>query len=273
MHLWAIHVHVESELLTYALDVLETFLVVGACTTDPDLDVVLVEDGSDLTQSADDTFECGGNLCNVSRHSSKKEYSCKTYVGEVGNTTADEENLAFRVDRGPKHEIKDSASVVEGLSLTGRTGVFTVVGELAGESSGGDSIGVHDGSTTTSNESPHAAGGIENGKLEGSTSLSIHLGDICLFLAHLTTERSGELHWWAGVDGDLGVLRGKLRQAESSCAASDSPLHTALELGGLVELSSKIQEVDFSGGGIGVGDDNERVDFEVARRVMSNWWL
>ena len=72
MHLWAVHVHVESELLTDALDVLETFLVVGACTTDPDLDVVLVENGSDLTQSADDSLKCGGNLCNVSRHSSKK---------------------------------------------------------------------------------------------------------------------------------------------------------------------------------------------------------
>ena len=256
--------------MTYALDVLETFLVVGACTTDPDLDVVLVEDGSDLTQSADDTLECGGNLCNISRHPSRKECSCKTYVSEVGNATTDEKNLAFRMDRGPKHEIKDSASVVESLSLTGRAGVFTVVGELAGESGGGDGIGVHDGGTTTSNKSPHATSGIENGKLERSTSLSIHLGDVCLFFAHLTTERSGELHWWAGVDGDLGILRGKLRQAESSCAASDSPLHTALELSSLVELSSKIQEVDFGGGGISVGDDDKRVDFEVAGRVMSN---
>jgi hypothetical protein len=52
--------------------------------------------------------------------------------------------------------------------------------------------------------------------------------------------------------------------AESRIAASDSPLSTALELSSLVELSSKIQEVDLSRGLFLVGDDYERVDLEVA---------
>ena len=52
------------------------------------------------------------------------------------------------------------------------------------------------------------------------------------------------LHWWAGIDGDLGSCLSKLRQAECSCTASNSPLDTALELSSLVKLGSQIEEVD-----------------------------
>jgi hypothetical protein len=52
--------------LADVFDVLETLLVVGAGTTDPDLDLVLDENGSNLAQSADDALECGGDLCGVS---------------------------------------------------------------------------------------------------------------------------------------------------------------------------------------------------------------
>jgi hypothetical protein len=62
MHFWTKHAHLQSELLADSFDVLETFLVVGAGTTDPDLDLVLVEERSDLAQGADDTLECGGDL-------------------------------------------------------------------------------------------------------------------------------------------------------------------------------------------------------------------
>ena len=62
VHLGTKDVHVELELLTDGLDVLETFLVVGASTADPDLDVVLDEERSDLAKSADDTLESGGDL-------------------------------------------------------------------------------------------------------------------------------------------------------------------------------------------------------------------
>ena len=79
MHLGAIDVHVESELLADVLDVLETLLVVGTSTTDPDLDLVLVEKSSDFPQGADDTLEGRGD------------------VGEVGNTTTDEQDLALGV--------------------------------------------------------------------------------------------------------------------------------------------------------------------------------
>lgn len=42
MHLGAKDMAVEVKLLEHGLDVLETFLVVGTCTTDPDLHIVLV---------------------------------------------------------------------------------------------------------------------------------------------------------------------------------------------------------------------------------------
>lgn len=54
--------HVEIQFLSNSLDVLETFLVVGAGTTDPDLDLVLVQQRGDLTESPNDTLECAGDL-------------------------------------------------------------------------------------------------------------------------------------------------------------------------------------------------------------------
>ena len=62
VHLWAEDVHVEVELLADGLDVLETFLVVGSSTADPDGDAVLDEERSDLAEGANDTFECRCDL-------------------------------------------------------------------------------------------------------------------------------------------------------------------------------------------------------------------
>ena len=41
VHIWAIHVHGQLELLTNSLDVLQAFLVVRSGATDPDRDLVL----------------------------------------------------------------------------------------------------------------------------------------------------------------------------------------------------------------------------------------
>lgn len=250
VHLRAVDVHVEAKLLTNSLDVLKTLLVVGTSTTNPDLDLVLVQDRGNLTQSADDTLEGGGN------------------VGEVGNTTTDEEDLAVGVDGRAQHQVEDGTGVVEGLGLGGSTGVLTVVGELADEASRGNGISVHDGGTTTSNQGPDTAVGVEDGKLEGSTGLSIHLGDELLLLAQLTTERSGELHRGTSVNVDL-VAGGKGGQTQVGGATSNGPLGTALELSSLVELGSQIEEVNISRGGISVGDDNQRVDLEVGELAVN----
>ena len=246
MHLRTEDVHVELELLADGLDVLETLLVVGASTADPDLDVVLNKERSDLTEGADDTLEGGGN------------------VGEVGNTTTNEEDLALGVHGSTEHEVEDGSGVVEGLGLGGSTRVLAVVGKLTGVTSRGNGVGVDDRGTTTSDEGPDTTAAVEDGQLEGSTSLGVHLGDVGLLLGHLTTERSGELHGRTDIDRDLGVLLVGDVQAESSGRASDGPLGTALELGSLIDLGSQIEEVNLSRGGIGVGDNDERVDLEVA---------
>lgn len=62
VHLGTENVHVEAELDADGLDVLETLLVVGTGATDPNLDVVLDEERSDLAESADDTLESGSDL-------------------------------------------------------------------------------------------------------------------------------------------------------------------------------------------------------------------
>lgn len=65
VHLGAKHLHVEAEFDSNVLDVLKTLLVVGAGTADPDGGVVLNEKRSDLTEGADDTLECGGDLMRI----------------------------------------------------------------------------------------------------------------------------------------------------------------------------------------------------------------
>jgi hypothetical protein len=192
-----------------------------------------------------------------------------TYVGEVGNTATNEEDLALSVHGCAEHEIEDSAGVVEGLGLGGSTRVLAVVGKLGSETSRGDGVSVDDGSTTTSNESPHATSAVENGELEGSTSLCVHLSNVCLLLAHLTTERRGEVHGRASVNVDLAILGSTASgDAEGGGRAGNGPLDTALELGGLVNLGGKIEEVDIGGGDLLVGNDDERVDLEVGELAV-----
>jgi len=208
---------------------------------------------------------CGESVSGLSSSRYSKE---NAYVGEVGNTTTDEQNLALGVHRCAEHEVENSAGVVEGLGLGGSTGVLAVVGKLGSEASRGDGVGVDNGSTATSDESPHATSRVEDGKLEGSTSLGIHLSNVCLLLAHLTAERRRELHGRAGINRDLAVFGGTGGSAESSGGTGNGPLDTALELSGLVNLGGKIEEVDIGGGDLLVRDNNERVDLEVGELAV-----
>lgn len=167
-----------------------------------------------------------------------------------------------------EHEVENSAGVVESLGLGGSTGVLAVVGKLGSEASGGNGVGVDNRGTATSDESPHATSGVEDGELEGSTSLGVHLSNVCLLLAHLTAERRGEVHGRTGVNRDLAVLGSTGGSAESSWRAGNGPLDAALELGGLVNLRGKIEEVDIGRGDLLVGDDNQRVDLEVGELAV-----
>lgn len=167
-----------------------------------------------------------------------------------------------------EHKVKNGAGVVESLSLGGSTGVLAVVGKLGSKTSRGDGVGVDNGSTTTSDKSPDTAGGVEDGELERSTSLGVHLGNVCLLLAHLTAERCGELHGRASVNADLAIGGGNSGLSEGGGRAGNGPLDTALELGGLVDLGRQVEEVDVGGGDVGVGNDDERVDLEVGELAV-----
>lgn len=97
---------VEAELLGGALHVLETFLPVGAGTADPDLGVVLQQLLGILADGANDALER------------------RCHVGEIGDTTADEEDLALVRDWCTEHKVQDGAGVVEGLRLGRGAGVL-----------------------------------------------------------------------------------------------------------------------------------------------------
>lgn len=250
MHVRSVDVHVELQLLADRLDVLQSLLVVGSGTSDPDLDLVLNDGWCILADGLDDTLECGGD------------------VGEVGNTATDEENLALVGNWGAEHEVQDGAGVVVSLRLGGRSRVLTVVGELLRETRTGDGVGVDDGRTTTSDESPDSAGGVKDGQLERSTSFRVELGDICLLLCQLTAERRRELHWWASVNVDASISRLDGGHTKSSWRACSGPFGTALELSSLVELGGQIQEEHFGGGGILIWDGNQWVDFQVCELAV-----
>lgn len=241
--------HVKVELLTDGLDVLETFLVVRTGPTNPDLHLVLIEDWRDLPQGADDTLEGGSD------------------VGEVGNTTTDEQHLAVRVGRGPQHQVKHCAGVVVGLCLGRSTRVFTIVGEFVDKASGGNSICIDDRRTTTGHEGPDTAVAVEDGEFERGTGLGVHVRNELLFLAHLPTKGSGELHGRTSVDGDLVSLRSS-GQTQVGGATSNGPFGATLELGRLVELGGQVEEVNLGRGTICVGDDDQRVDLEVCELAV-----
>jgi hypothetical protein len=249
VHVRTVNVHVQAQLAGNVLDVLETLLVVGTSTTNPDLDVVLDKEACDLAEGLDDTLEGRGN------------------VGEVGNSPTDEQDLALGVLRSTEHEVEDSLGVVEGLRLSGCTRVLAVIGKLGGKTSRGNGISVHDGSTTTGDESPNATLRVEDGQLKGGTSLCVKLSNVSFLLGKLTTEGGGELH--RRTDIDVCLAGGGDRETESTVRTGDGPLGTTFELGSLVNLGSQVEEVDFGRGGIGVGDDDEGVDLEVAGEVVS----
>lgn len=58
----SVNMHVEFQLLPNRLDILQTLLVVGSSTADPDLDFVLQEYLCELTESANNTLEGGSNV-------------------------------------------------------------------------------------------------------------------------------------------------------------------------------------------------------------------
>jgi len=76
VHLGTKDVHVELELVASGLDVLQTFLVVGTGTADPDLDFVLLEERGDLAESADDTLEsrCDLELLSVAADQERQRW-------------------------------------------------------------------------------------------------------------------------------------------------------------------------------------------------------
>ena len=62
VHIWPVNMHVQFELFADGLDVLEAFLEIGACATDPDLNFVLGESGSKFSEGTNDTLERRRNL-------------------------------------------------------------------------------------------------------------------------------------------------------------------------------------------------------------------
>ena len=96
MHLGPVDVHVQLELLTDSFDVLETFLVIGTSTANPDLYLVFVQDCGNFTQRTNYAFEGRGNLV-IESVQALLEVGQGTYIGKVGDTASNEQNFALWV--------------------------------------------------------------------------------------------------------------------------------------------------------------------------------
>lgn len=57
MHIWPVNMHIQFELLTDGLDILEAFLEIGTCAPDPDLNFMLDESWGVLSEGSNDTLE------------------------------------------------------------------------------------------------------------------------------------------------------------------------------------------------------------------------
>lgn len=82
-----VHLDLDAESLTEEAHGLETLLVVGSTATNEDADLVLLDAVLELLEGSDDTLEGSGD------------------VGEVGDTTTDEEDLALGVRSTAGHEV------------------------------------------------------------------------------------------------------------------------------------------------------------------------
>lgn len=122
-----------------------------------------------------------------------------------------------------------------------------------------ESLPVDDRCSSSSNHGPNASILVQDSQLEGGTSLGVQFLNISLLLGQLTSERSGEIHWWTSIN-TLGSSSNKSNVLGSS---GKGPLGTGLELGSLIYLGSQIQVVDL-GRVLGCGvEDDQRIDFEV----------
>jgi hypothetical protein len=57
-------------------------------------------------------------------------------------------------------------------------------------------------------------------------------------------------------------------QAKGCGTSGNSPFRAAFEIGSLVQFGGKIEEVDFCGGSVGIGNDDKRVDLEVGELAV-----
>ena len=159
---------------------------------------------------------------------------------------------------------------MESLSLGGGTRVFSIVCQFARKAGRCNGVGVDDRCATTSNKSPDTAVGIKDGELERGTGLRVEIGNVSLLLAHLPTEGSGKFHWWTCVNVDLAVFGQHGWDTKSSRAASNGPFYTTLKLGRLIKLRSQVEEVDLSRGSVFVGNDDERINLQIASTSLDN---
>ena len=235
------HLDLDSERLSEETHGLETFLVVGTSSSNKDLDLVSDQGFTVLFEGTNDSLEGSSD------------------VGKVGNTSSDDEELSLGVRSSTGDQVDNGLGVLVSLTFGGRSRVFTIVGELVSEPSGGNSVRVDDGSTTSGDHGPNSTFLVEDGELERSTGRSVELLNPSLLLGQITTERSGPDHGRTTVGLDTGSVGGDGGRS----VTRDGPLGSTEEIGGLVELGGHVEVVNLRSLAIDTIHADKRVDLEV----------
>ena len=105
---------------------LEALLVVWTTTTNVDFNLVVDERRLELRKGTNDTLESSSD------------------VGEVGNTTANDQDLSFGVGLSTRNKVQNGFGVFVSLALGRRTRVFSIVCKLVGEAVGSNGIRIND---------------------------------------------------------------------------------------------------------------------------------
>ena len=179
-------------------------------------------------------------------------------------------------------KLTDGLGIFISLSLSGSTGVFSIVCKLVSKTVRSNSIRVYDGSTASSNHGPYTTFRVENSKFERCTGGRIKFLDVCFFFGQITTEwcwpdlrveehqqpdsesiSRNAHHRRSTIGRNLTLGSSSSSRIINGQIPRNSPLGSTDRLGGLIQLGSHIQIMNRRLPSIHGIQTNKRVDLKI----------
>lgn len=156
---------------------------------------------------------------------------CRRDIGEIGDTTADDQNLAIGMLGAGGHQVENGLCVFVGLLFARCARILAIVGQFGGAAQLADGVRIDHRRTATGHHRPDATGFVQDGQLKTGARFGVQIVNVLLFRMQIATERRRRVHF--------------------------APGGLANELGGHVQLGGQIEYVDR------VLGDHQRIDLQV----------